>query len=42
MTIEAIKKTQTQELLEMQNLVNRTGTLDASITNRIEKMEKRI
>ena len=42
MEIEAIKKTQTEEILEMENLGKRTGTTDASITNRIQEMEERI
>jgi uncharacterized coiled-coil protein SlyX len=42
MEIEAMKKTQTNEILEMKNLGNRTGTTDASITNRIQDMEERI
>jgi hypothetical protein len=33
--IEAIKKTQTEEILKMENLGKRTGTKDARITNRI-------
>lgn len=33
--IEEIKKTQTEAVLEMKNLGKRTGTTDASITNRI-------
>ena len=32
MEIEAIKKTQTEGILEMENLGKRTGTTDASIT----------
>jgi hypothetical protein len=31
---------QTEEALEMQNLWKRTGTTDASITNRIEEIEE--
>jgi hypothetical protein len=33
--IEAIKKTLTEGILDMENLGNRTGTRHASITNRI-------
>lgn len=42
--IEAIKKTETGRILEMENLGKITGqqTTDASITNRIEEMEVRI
>jgi hypothetical protein len=42
MKIEEIKKTQTEGILGMQNLGNRTGSTDASITNRIQEMEGRI
>jgi len=42
MEIEAIKKTQSDRILVMKNLGNRTGTTDASITNRIKEMEDRI
>jgi hypothetical protein len=34
MEIEAIKKTQTEAILEMENIGKRTGTTDISITNR--------
>lgn len=40
MEVEAIKKTQTDGILEMKNLGKRTGTTDASITNIIQEMEK--
>jgi hypothetical protein len=36
--IEAIKKTQTEAILEMENLVKRMGTTEISITCRIQKM----
>jgi len=39
--IEAIKKAQTEGILETENVEKRTGTIDAIITNRIEKMEER-
>ena len=42
MEIEAIKKTQTEAILDMENLRKRTGTTDAIITNRIQEMEDRI
>ena len=38
MEIEAIKKTQTEAILEMENLVKRMGTTEISITCRIQKM----
>ena len=40
--IEAIKKTQTKGILGMENLGKRTGTREASITNRIQEMEERV
>jgi hypothetical protein len=40
--IEAIKKSQMEAILEMENLGKRTGTIDTSSTNRIQKMEERI
>lgn len=40
--IEAIKKTQTEGILEMENLGKRTRTADGSITNRIQETEERI
>jgi predicted lipase len=40
--IETEKKAQTDEILKMENLEKTTGTTDASITNRIQEMEKRI
>jgi hypothetical protein len=40
--IEVIKKTQSEEILEMENLGKRTRTKDASITNRtLQDMEGR-
>jgi len=42
MEIETIKKTQTEAILEIENLGKRRGTTDASITNRIQEMEERI
>ena len=39
---ETIKKTQTEGILEIENLGKRTGTTDDSITNRIQEMEERI
>ena len=40
--IEAIKKTQTKGILEMENLGKGTGATDISITNRIQEMEEKI
>ena len=40
--IEAIKKSQMEAILEMENLGKRTGTAEVSITNRIQEMEERI
>ena len=40
--IGAIKKTQTDGILELENLGKRIGTMDASITKRIQEMEERI
>ena len=40
--IEAIKKTQTEGILEMENLGKRIGTADLSIISRLQEMEERI
>ena len=40
--IEAIKKTQTEAILEMENLGKRIGTTGTNITNRIQEMDERI
>jgi hypothetical protein len=40
--IETIKKTQTEEILEMENIGKRVGTIYADMTNRIQEMEERI
>ena len=42
MEIEAIKKTQTEAILEMENIGKGTGTTDTSITNNIQEMEEKI
>jgi hypothetical protein len=42
MEIEEIKKSQIEATLDMKNLGKRMGTTDASITNRIQKIEERI
>ncbi|KAL6032726.1 hypothetical protein STEG23_016164 [Scotinomys teguina] len=39
--IQTIKKTQTEAMLETENLTKPTGTTDASITNRMQEMEQR-
>ena len=40
--IEAIKKTQTEGILDMENLGKWAGTTEISITNRIQEKEERI
>ena len=40
--IEAIKKTQTEATLEMENLGRRTGNTESNITNTIHVMKERI
>jgi predicted nucleic acid-binding Zn-ribbon protein len=42
MEIEAIKKTQTKEILEIENLGRKTVNIDSRITNRIQEMEDSI
>jgi predicted nucleic acid-binding Zn-ribbon protein len=42
MEIETIKKSQRETTLEIGNLGNRSGVIDASITNRIQEIEERI
>ena len=42
MEINARKKTQTEEILELVNLRKRTGNTDIRITNKIQEMEERI
>lgn len=39
---EAIEKTQTEEIMEIQNLGKRTGTTEASITNRVQERKRSI
>ena len=39
--VEVIRKIQTEEILEMENLGKITLTTDASITNRIQAMEEK-
>ena len=42
MEIETIKKSQREITLELENLGKRSGVIDTSITNRIQKIEERI
>ena len=42
MEIKAIKKTQTEAILEMENLGKRIRTTGTNITNRIQEMDGRI
>jgi prefoldin subunit 5 len=42
MEIETIKKSQRETTLEIENLGERSGVIDASITNRIQEIEERI
>jgi chromosome segregation ATPase len=42
MEVDTIKKTQRETTLEIDNLGNKLGTIDASISNRIQEMEERI
>ena len=40
--IETIKKTQRETILEIKTLGKKSGTIDTSISNRIQEMEERI
>ena len=40
--VETIKKTQSETNLEIETLGKKSGTIDSSISNRIQKMEERI
>jgi predicted nucleic acid-binding Zn-ribbon protein len=42
MEVETIKKTQREKTLEIETLGKKSGTIDVSISNRIQKMEERI
>ena len=42
MVIETIKKSQRKATLAMENLGERSGVRDASITNRVQEREERI
>jgi predicted nucleic acid-binding Zn-ribbon protein len=38
--VDTIKKTQSEALLEIETLRKKSGTIDASISNRIQEMER--
>jgi predicted nucleic acid-binding Zn-ribbon protein len=40
--VDTIKKTQSEATLEIEPLGKKSGTIDASISNRIQEMEERI
>ena len=40
--VETIKKTQSETMLEIETLGKKSGTIDVSISNRIQEMEERI
>jgi hypothetical protein len=40
--VDTIKKTQSEKTLEIENQGKKSGTIDASISNRIQEMEERI
>jgi predicted RNase H-like nuclease (RuvC/YqgF family) len=40
--LDTIKKTQSEAKLDVENLGKKSGTMDASISNRIQEMEERI
>jgi cell division protein FtsL len=40
--VETIKKTQSETMLEIENLGKKSETIDVSISNRIHEMEERI
>ena len=40
--VETIKKTQRETTLEIETLEKKSGTIDVSISNRIQEMEERI
>ena len=40
--IETIKKTQRETTLEIETLGKKSGTIDSSISNRIQELEERI
>jgi cell division protein FtsL len=42
MEVETMKKTQRETTLELETLGKKSGTIDVSISNRIQEMEERI
>jgi predicted nucleic acid-binding Zn-ribbon protein len=40
--VDTIKKTQSESTLEIENLGKKSGTIDVSISNRIQEIEERI
>ena len=40
--VDTIKKTQSEAMLEIETLGKKSGTIDLSISNRIQEMEERI
>ena len=42
MEVDTIKKTQSEAKLEIETLGKKSGTIDASISNRIQEMKERI
>ena len=40
--VNTVKKTQNEATLEIETLGKKSGTIDLSISNRIQKMEERI
>ena len=42
MEVETIKNTQRETTLEIEILGKKSGTIDASISNRVQEMEERI
>jgi predicted nucleic acid-binding Zn-ribbon protein len=42
MEVETMKKSQKETTLEMETLENKSGTIDSSISNKIQEIEERI
>ena len=40
--VDTIKKTQTEAMLDIENLGKKSGTIDASISNQIEEMKENL
>jgi predicted nucleic acid-binding Zn-ribbon protein len=40
--VDTIKKTQSEATLQIENLGKKSGTIDVSISNRIQEMEERV